>query len=77
MKLKEARILELTIINAPSLTDSQKSEGDLEIHSVTAEETIFGLQSQIGVDSASGLINSMVSMLRKCKTEHGRQSRAW
>ena len=77
MKHKEERILKLTIINVPSLTDSKKSEGDLEIHSVTAEATIFGLQSQIGVDSASGLINSMVSMLRKCKTEHGHQSGAW
>jgi IS5 family transposase len=60
--LKAGTILDATIINAPSSTKNQKRERDPEMHSVAkGNQWFFGMRCHIGVDSASGLVHSVVS----------------
>jgi IS5 family transposase len=61
--LKEGTILDATIINAPSSTKNKKDERDPEMHSVAkGNPWFFGMRCHIGVDAASGLVHSMVTI---------------
>ena len=60
--LKAGTILDATIINAPSSTKNKKRERDPEMYSVAkGNQWFFGMRCHIGVDSASGLVHSVVS----------------
>lgn len=59
--LQEGSILDATIIHAPSYTKNKKAERDPEMHSVAkGNQWYFEMRCHIGVDSASGLVHSVV-----------------
>ena len=62
MMLKAGTILDATIINAPSSIKNNKREWDPEMHSMAkGNQRFVEMRCHIGVDSASGLVHSVVS----------------
>ena len=60
--LKEGKILDATIIHAPSSTKNKQGERDPEMHSVAkGNHWYFGMGCHIGVDANSALVHSAVS----------------
>ena len=60
MAMKQGKIIDATLIAAPSSTKNKQGERDPEIHQTKkGNQWYFGMKVHIGVDVASGLIHSV------------------
>ena len=60
MAMKQGKIIDATLIAAPSSTKNKQGERDPEMHQTKkGNQWYFGMKVHIGVDAASGLIHSV------------------
>ena len=60
--LKKGRIVDATIVAAPSLTKNASGERDPEMHQAKkGNQYYFGMKAHIGVDADSGLVHTVTT----------------
>lgn len=85
LALREGRIVDATIISAPTSTKNKQGERDPEMHQTKkGNEWHFGMKMHIGVDDSLGLIHSIATtsanehdITQAEKLLHGDERRVW
>lgn len=61
LMLRTGTVMDATLISAPSSTENAEGERDPEMHQVRkGNQWYFGMKAHIGVDTASGLVHTVV-----------------